>query len=63
MNWRTSINKIIQHCSEGGFCECCELYDEKKKDCVFKESPSLWEAEKIRRACIDAGLCEEVNDE
>lgn len=60
MNYRTTISKIVQFCSEGSLCEYCKLYDTENKGCVFKEIPSLWDVDKIKQACIEAGITEEV---
>ena len=60
MNFKTSIKDIVEFCSTDGLCEHCRLYDMEKKGCVFKEIPALWDADRIKQACIEAGIAKEV---
>ena len=57
---RVSIEDIIQRCSESS-CVYCEF--SKGGKCVFKEIPSLWNVDEIRKCCEEAGIGKEVNDE
>ena len=60
MTFRTSTEAIRDYCAGGGFCEHCPFYDHEAERCVFMEVPALWDTERIREACREAGIAKEV---
>lgn len=60
MNYRTGLDDIVKLCINRKRCGCCKFYNSIKKDCLFTTPPYLWDMDRIRQACIEAGIAKEV---